>query len=195
MQNIPEKWLSFYEPHFVTKEQARAFVEDLERLNLEDTPHPAKIMMHQVQRLVTLADTIPKIRPNNETLPLLFLLICAEHIAKIFHRFDSEGHSRAYVRKFFEEFVEPDDQRAICTGITNWSREPLTLTEAIHSLYEVRCDVVHEGKYWGFHFNHRNTPMMNGEPDVIVTITLDEFRDIIVRGAINAIQRYRAAAT
>lgn len=191
MQIIPDKWLSFYEPHFDSVERARIFVEDLEHLNLEDNPHPAKVMMHQVQRLVTLADNIPSIRPNNETLPLLFLLICAEHIAKMFHGFEGEGQSRAYVRRFFEEFVGDEDQEAICIGITNWEREPLTLVDAVHSLYEVRCDIVHEGRYWGFHFNNRNSPMMNGEPNVIVNITLQEFRNIVVRGAIQAIQRYR----
>jgi hypothetical protein len=56
-----ERWLSFYKPFFASETEARTFVESLESLYLGDSRHPAKIMMHQAQRLVSLADELPQI--------------------------------------------------------------------------------------------------------------------------------------
>ncbi|MBD3671243.1 MAG: hypothetical protein HUJ29_10750 [Gammaproteobacteria bacterium] len=80
-----EKWINFYEPFFPNRDDATSFVEKYEELCPDGKAHTAKIMMHQTQRLVSLADDIPNIRAGNETLPLLFLLVCAEHIAKLYH--------------------------------------------------------------------------------------------------------------
>ncbi|MCK4621669.1 MAG: hypothetical protein KAT62_05570 [Desulfuromonadales bacterium] len=190
MEINTNKWLQFFEPFFPTPGEARTFVEELEPLCIDDTPHPAKIMMHQTQRLISLADDIPEIRRNNETLPLLFLLICAEHIAKKFHNFNKDGQSRAYVRRFFNEFLSEEDKRKIETGIRKHDRKPSTVQQATDILYDVRCDTVHEGKYWGFHFHDGDTPILGTDPDVIISIKLSELRNIIVRGCIEAIKSY-----
>ena len=100
-----EKWLEFYKSFFSDKDEATRFVEKYEKLDLDSPYHPAKIMMHQTQRLITLSDDLPKIRPGKESLQLLFMLICAEHIAKIHDHFEGEGKSRAYVRYFFENLL------------------------------------------------------------------------------------------
>jgi|26BtaG_2_1085354.scaffolds.fasta_scaffold48334_1 hypothetical protein len=185
-----EKWLSFYRPYFESEQQANDFVSALERLDADHPSHSAKIMMHQVQRLVSLANDIPQIRPGNETLPLLFLLVCAEHIAKLHHKYQGEGQSRSYVRRFFEEFLTEEDETLIRSGITSWERRPLPLREAIDILYTVRCDLVHEGRYWGFHFRNGGTSMINGDPDVVVNLKLHELTDIVVRSAIRSIQTF-----
>src|SRR5690606_10903130 len=119
------KWLRFYEPFFDSEQEAVAFVAPLEELRLGHPRHTAKIMMHQAQRLVSLADDIPKIRKGNETLPLLFLLVCAEHIAKLSDGFDGEGKSRAYVRNFFEWFLSKEQQEELTLGITTHERKPV----------------------------------------------------------------------
>jgi hypothetical protein len=147
-------------------------------------------MMHQTQRLVSLADDLPAIRKSNETLQLLFLLICAENIAKLADDFAEDGKSRAYVQNFFTWFLTTEEQNQICTGITKHGFQPSTLHEAVGALYDVRCDVVHEGKYWGFHFRGTQDPILNKEPDVIVSLTLSEFRRIVVQGCIAAVQTY-----
>lgn len=64
----------------------------------------------------------------------------------------------------------------------------LSFEKVVDLLYAVRCDVVHEGKYWGFSFQDGNIPMVNVEPDVNVFMTYLELRDIIVKGCINAIK-------
>jgi hypothetical protein len=125
-------------------------------------------MMNQTKRLICLADEILKIPPKRETLQLLFLLICAEHIAKLFKGFAGEGQSRAYVRKFFKCFLSLAQQQQLCVGIMKHDHNPLSLQEAVDALYKVRCDVVHEGKSWGFHFRVGDDPLKNWEPDVIV---------------------------
>lgn len=188
--NDTNRWLPFYKQFFDSEVEALTFVESLESLCFGDPRHPAKIMMHQTQRLVSLADEFPKIRKNNETLPLLFLLVCAENIAKLADNFDGEGHSRLYVRNFFSWFLMPGEQDTLCTNITRHDRRSLSLQQAIDALYEVRCDVVHEGMYWGFHFHDGGAPMINSEPDVVVSLTLEDFRSLVVKGCIRAIQGY-----
>lgn len=186
-----DKWINFFAPFFANRNDAISFVEQNEKLELGGSHHPAKIMMHQTQRLISLSDDLPKIRPEKESLQLLFLLVCAEHVSKIYNNFEGEGKSKAYVRYFFENLLSNEEQDILRTGITKWDRKPNTVRGAIDALYQVRCDVVHEGRYWGFQFNDGNSPMLNGEPDVIVNIKLADLRFLIVTGCINAIRSYR----
>jgi hypothetical protein len=185
-----DEWIDFYAPFFVSREEAALFVERFEGLTLEDSHHPAKIMMHQVQRLVSLADDLPQIRPQRESLQLLFLLICAEHISKLHDNFDEEGRSRAYTRRFFEELLPEKYRDSLRRGFSSIDRQPLTVREIVDLLYDVRCDVVHEGNYWGFHFHDGRTPMLNTDPDVIVNIMFQDLRAIVVLGCIEAVRTY-----
>lgn len=187
-----ERWLPFYEPFFPSAAEATAFVAPLEALRLGAAKHPAKIMMHQTQRLVSLSDDLPTIRQGNESLRLLFLLICAENTAKMADSYEGEGRSKAYVRNFFHWFLSQHEQRILRAAITRHDGVGLTLQEAVDTLYRVRCDVVHEGKYWGFHFHDGDVPILNVDPDVTVSITFLEFRCLVVRGCINAITRFPA---
>lgn len=186
-----EKGIDFYKPFFKDLDETHNFVKGLEKLGPGDPMHPAKIMMHQVQRLVTLADDLPKIRPQRESLQLLFILICAEHIAKLHDNFDKEGQSRAYTRRFFEVILSDIEMDYLKKGFSSFDRTPLSVREIVDLLYDVRCDVVHEGSYWGFHFHDGKTPMLNTDPDVIVNIRLSDLRTILVRGCINAITTYK----
>ena len=188
-----EKWLPFYTPFFGSEQQARTFVEPLERLALGDANHPKKIMMHQAQRLVSLADDIPTIRGANETLPLLFLLICAEHLAKMSRSYNGEGQSRAYVRNFFEWYLEPDEKSLLMASIRHLNGGALSLQQVVDALYDIRCDTVHEGKYWGFHFQDGETVMLNSDPDLQIGVALRDFRALVVKGCIRAINAFGAA--
>ena len=61
-----DEWLAFYDFYFEKQEEAKEFVESCEMQT-----HPnnaAKIMMHQVQRLLSLSDDMQKIRPNDDPL-------------------------------------------------------------------------------------------------------------------------------
>ena len=185
-----DKWIDFYAPFFENREKARQFVENLEKLDVNDVKYAAKIMMHQAQRLVSLADDLPQIRAGKESLQLLFLIICAEHISKLHANFNSEGQSKKYTGRFFEELVIGSDQNRLISKFKRDNLQSLNLGEIVDLLYDVRCDVVHEGKDWEFHFHDGHTPMMI-DPDVIVYMRLQEFRDIVIRGCINAVKTYR----
>ena len=167
-------------------------------------------MMHQTQRLVSLADDLGQ---NKEVLQLLFLLICAEHIAKLYGNFTGEGQSRPYVRKFFRWFLSAEQQQQFSQGvrkpdsgvadpgaathrptaapkrILELDLDLQSLQSAVDALYAVRCDVVHEGNTWSFSFPQEGKGSMINE-GVIVSLTAAEFRSLVVWGCIKAIERY-----
>jgi hypothetical protein len=185
------KWIDFYRPFFASDEETKTFVKICEELAPDVTNHNAKIMMHQTQRLVLIANDLSNIRPGREALQLLFLMICVEHISKLHDGFTGEGQSKKYVKRFFAEFITESAKDKLEKSFIDNSSTPmkaLGLDKAVDLLYSVRCDVVHEGNYWGFSFHDGLTPMVNGDPDVNVYITLRELRDIIVQGCIRAIK-------
>jgi len=183
------KWIEFYSPHFPDEEETRAFVEACEQLVAPD--NAAKIIMHQAQRLISIADDLPQIRRYQEALQLLFLIMCAENIAKLHDGFDDEGRSKAYVLKFFSDFLSDVDKRALGSGFADHTAHTLPslgFDRAIELLYNLRCDVVHEGNYADFAFQGGGVSMMNTDPDVIAHLSFREVRDIVVRGCINAVR-------
>ena len=198
-----EDWVNFFDhPEFFnTSDEAKEFVEKLECLGPENPRHKAKIMMHQTQRLVSIADALPKIRPEHEpaqSLQLLFLLICAEHIAKLHAREEQDGQSRKYTQQFFNKFLNENDKQAVIRGFRRIPEEyfpdpvnsTMSLSEVVSLLYDIRCGVVHEGNYWDFHFHDGNLTMINTDPDIEVSITFPELRNCVVRGCIKAIKTY-----
>ena len=182
-----EPWLSFYQPHFPSQLAAEQFVEACENLEPSRPNHVAKIMMHQAQRLVSIVDDLPGFRPQREPLQVLFLLMCVENLSKLHDGFSGEGKSRHYVQRFFERFLSKTDKDAIAFGFTvNADRLPLGFSKAVDLLYDIRCDVVHEGNYTDFSFHDGQTSMVNTNPDVIAEISFARIRDIVVQGCINA---------
>jgi hypothetical protein len=183
------EWLNFYLRYFPTETETRDFINACEQqLPPNNT---AKILMHQAQRLISLSDDIIKIRPHTDSLRLLFLLMCAENIAKLHDGFTGEGLSRKYVHKFFTDFLSDNDEQGLGAGFRDNSASAhllptLGLNKAVDMLYEIRCDAVHEGKFWSFAFHDGTMSMVNTDPDVIAEITFDSLRDIVVRGSINA---------
>jgi hypothetical protein len=149
-------------------------------------------MMHQCHRLVTIADDMENLRRGHDSLPLLFLLVCAENISKLHSNFEGEGQSRAFVRRFFENHLSPAEKKSLTEGIQRVGELRPTLEHAVVALYEVRCDLVHEGNYWNFHFPEPNTyRLLNGMNTTIRTgIPFHEVRSMIVLGCIRAIHSY-----
>ena len=184
-----EPWLSFYCPHFVSRTEAEGFIRACEKLQPSAPNHIAKIMMHQTQRLVSIVDGLPKFRPHQEPLQVLFLVMCAENIAKLHDGFSEEGKSRYYVQKFFEKFLSNPDKDTLSHGF-KVNVDPLPsigFNKAVDLLYDIRCDVVHEGNYTDFAFHDGHMAMVNTTPNVIAEIQFVQVRDIVVRGCINAI--------
>ena len=121
---------------------------------------------------------------------MLFLVMCAENIAKLHDGFSGEGKSRQYVQRFFASFLSQSDKDALSYGFTlnKGKLPPIGFTKAVDLLYDIRCDVVHEGNYTDFAFHDGQMEMVNTNPDVIANIRLVRIRDIIVQGCINAIK-------
>ena len=187
MRTPEEDWAAFYRPQFQSEVELMEFVGACE--SQSPPKNAAKLIMHQTQRLVSLADDIPQLRPKREALQLLFLMICAEHVAKLQDGYADEGRSRHYARLFFERCLSDPDRRLMRSAFTDHHdirMRFLTIREAADELYTIRCKVVHEGDYWDFTF-YDNMPMLNER--VICNISFSEFRELIVRSAIRAAQR------
>lgn len=185
------QWFNFYRPFFATDAETETFVSNCEEIAPDAADHDAKIMMHQTQRLVSIANDLSSFRPGREALQLLFLMICVEHISKLHDGFTGEGQSKKYVKIFFAEFITESAKDKLEKSFIDNSSTPmkaLGLDKAVDLLYSVRCDVVHEGNYWAFSFHDGQIPMVNVDPDVNVYITLRELMDIIVQGCIRAIK-------
>jgi len=196
-----QDWISFYETFFPSPEEAQKFVHRCETLAPTGAPVPQiviapKIMMHQTQRLVSLGDDVKIIRPGHDALQLLFYLVCAENIAKLFDDFDKEGQSRKYVRMFFAEFLEQEEKEIIATTfLLPVKNTCLDLDGAIDLLYDVRCNVVHDGLYWRFSFAAPKKPapmsIASTKNDLYIVIKLQKatFRSLLIKGCIRAISR------
>jgi hypothetical protein len=185
-------WLDFYRAHFPDEEALKCFVEGCEQLEPDDQKHRAKIMMHQGQRLLTIADAMETVESGREPLKLLFLLIASENISKLSLAYEGEGQSRHHVKRFFNEFCLAQDKLAIKHGIEICGQ--VSNFEALISvLYDVRCDVVHEGTYWGFDFATPESPtiLTGTHPNQVLRVKMqyEEFRDIVARGIIVATQQ------
>lgn len=147
--------------------------------------------MHQTQRLISIADDFPSLRPEEESLQILFLLMCTENISKLHDGFKKEGKSRYYVHRFFENFLSDNDKQILENGFIDNSdihQKSLKLTKVVDMLYDIRCDVVHEGNYSFFHFQSGRIPMLNFDPNVTANLTYSQVRDVIVRCCISAIK-------
>lgn len=192
-----KQWIDFVEPYFSDKNKARIFVEKCEKIPKKK--QNAKLILHQAQRLVTLADDIYKIRPR-DSLRVLFLIICAETIGKLYENFTEEGKAYKHVKVFFIKLCDPEDTKSLNNSfsiqtIKKRNKKVLCLYQVIEYLYRIRCDVVHEGRYYEFSFNRPDTqetatPNFKKQELIYSKITYDILRNIVVRGAIRAINDY-----
>ncbi|MCX7084138.1 MAG: HEPN domain-containing protein [Methylococcales bacterium] len=184
-----EKWIDFYEEFFTNRTEAINFVAVLEAIqDPSQQTHRAKVMMHQTQRLCSLANDLPKIR-NYESLQLLFLIICTENIAKLYYDFNGQGQSKEYVIKFFTDFINPENKIRLEQGFSDIEHRKLNSKSIAERLYKIRCDIVHEGKYWDFNFldSTDNTSMINLNQEIIAHLSQSEFRKIIGQACVDAI--------
>lgn len=192
-----KQWVDFVKLYFPDKSKAEKFVKKCEKLPKKK--QNAMLMLHQTQRLIMLADDIYKIRPR-DSLRVLFLIICAEVVAKLYKNFAGEGKSHEHVKVFFTKLCDHSDMEFLDNAfyiqtIEKQNKKGLCFNQAIDYLYKIRCDVVHEGRYWEFFFNkpdipERATPNFRKQELVYSRITYDVLRAIVVRGAIRAIDDY-----
>jgi hypothetical protein len=131
-------------------------------------------------------DSIARDRP---ALKILFYVISAEAVAKIVNNYNSEGQSKKHVIKFFEEICDSNQQTTLEKAFLRDTGKYLNLREAIELLYDVRCDVAHEAKYFSFHLkssasNPPETTIVGGFTGTS-HITANDLRGIILAGSVN----------
>jgi len=192
-----------FRPAFESLHRAQQFVTVIK--GIPRVKSPAKIILHQVGRMVWLGDRIEEVAIGRPALPLTFLLIAAEAAAKLARGFTYEGRSRAHVRLFFEEDCPAPLRQRLATILTAAPMNaPLTTREIVDLLYDIRCDVVHEGAYFDFHMprGDDDTPLLNqvGDSVVIANVPLVVLREIVLSGAVASIfsrlsDAQRSAAT
>lgn len=152
-------------------EDARTFYDSLPAWGSEAV-RTAKVMLHQTARMVWLADRIQEVSKGRPAVPITFYIIAAEAVAKLAAGFAKEGQSRRFVREFFAKRCT-EAQRARMHRALEWAtpsppRSPDGLWEY---LYRVRCDVVHEGRYFD----------MTVEDEVCIA----EVRTVVLEAALN----------
>lgn len=184
------EWLNFYRPFFDEETNLRAFISACEEQLPPETR--SKLIMHQTARLATLGDDAVERNAGCDALGVLFLLINAECVAKLAHRFTGEGQSKRFVKRFYSEFSCPADQRLLAAGVRDSGDRELGLEGAVEVLYGIRCDVVHEGAFWDLRLNPGGLPMVHltGEGvGVAMALSLSDLRAATVRTAISAARR------
>jgi hypothetical protein len=143
--------------------------------------------MNQVRRLSSLADDNLQMRGGRHSLAVFWLTVCAETVAKLHDAGEAEEGSRKAVHRFFETFLSSEEKQAIGSGLRDArTNEPLGLQKTVDALYDVRCDVAHEGNYWDLRFYGGGTPLLDAQSPIIASMSLHEFRTIVVRGGIRA---------
>lgn len=185
-------WADFFGPAFPDIDACRAFVDCVETVPASTSK--AKIVMHQAARMLWLGDRMDEVAKGRPALQVLFHLIAAEAVAKLVNSFNGEGQSRKHVRLFFEDICA-DAHRAILGK--PFSHAPggpfLSVRETVDFLYDIRCDVVHEGAYFGLTLARPGDTVRwltpGGSGSLIVGITIQELRQIVLKGAIRGAVR------
>lgn len=182
----------FYAPAFTNHAEATTFVTTVESLN---GPVPAKIALHQGARMLWLADCMEEVAAGRDALQILFYLIAAEAVAKIVFGFKGEGKSKHHVERFFGEICSDKHRAALAESLERGPGYFLTWKEAVNKLYDVRCDVVHEGQYLTFHLNredeHRTFPVLADleELHLVAYMSAPGLRQIVLEGIVEGVRK------
>lgn len=187
-------WADFFQPAFPSIDASRAFIDCVEAVPA--TTSKAKIVIHQAARMLWLGDRMEEVGKGRPALQLLFQLIAAEAVAKLVNNFHSEGESRKHVRLFFEDICSDSHRVALGRAFSHAPGGPfLSVRETVDFLYDIRCDVVHEGAYFTLTLARPDetqkwlTPSRGGKASLIAGITIQQLRQIALEGAIRGAVR------
>jgi len=154
-----EELKSFYAPYFEKESDLVTFVSDA--FDYENGSLPKRQMLYQVQRFVSLANDIDKLRPGRDCLRMLFIKICLESLCSL------SGHTGKQKSQFYNQFIgcfsEQGKQYILgnftLSGFDDMYRghvfeahHDLTLEDFFEIIKVTRDMVVHEGIYWEMQF-------------------------------------------
>ncbi len=146
----------FYTPYFSDKDSLDSFINSVFQFDWDD--RKPRQMLFQVQRFVTLATEIDKIRPARDGLRMLFLKCCMESLCKLsnmdtldfydcFASLFSEEGSKHILDNFSLSFIEYSK-----SGVVIDESSELVIDDILSIIRAMRNMVVHEGNYWGLQF-------------------------------------------
>jgi hypothetical protein len=175
----------FFKEYFNNESE---FDEFYEKINVNER---ARKMLHQTARIISLADKLGDYIAGRPAINLLFYIITAELIAKLYYDYKGEGKSLYYVKAFFNDFCSDYNKKRLSKSIKS-NDTLLNFEEVIEFFYKVRCDVVHEGNYYKYSFKNNDAEENIFAnvllPDFIINIQIEEVRRIIIESSIRAIQ-------
>ncbi len=160
LSQLEKKYLletkEFYFPFFSEKESLDSFINRIFQFDWDD--RKPRQMLFQVQRFVTLATEIDKIRPARDGLRMLFLKCCMESLAKLsdmkttafynsFATCFSEDGKKHILDNFSLSFIEHSEN-----GIEINESFDLSINDILSIIKAMRDMVVHEGNYWELQF-------------------------------------------
>lgn len=154
-----EELKSFYAPYFTKESDLDTFVSDA--FDYENGSLPKRQMLYQVQRFVSLANDIDKLRPGRDCLRMLFIKICLESLCSL-SGYTGKQKSQFYA-KFIGCFSELGKQyilnnftlsgfEDVYCGHVYEAHHDLTLEDFFEIIKVTRDMVVHEGIYWEMQF-------------------------------------------
>lgn len=155
--------LDFYKPFFESKKELDDFVNLA--FDFENDNSSVRFMIHQVQRFVSLANDIEKIRPNRDSLKIFFIRICMESLCKIsgsnkpaffaeFEKYFSE-EAKSYILSCFEfTGIDLPDDISFNERMKYYEYESheFVFGDFLLVIKAVRDVVAHEGDYWSMQF-------------------------------------------
>ena len=183
---------------FPSRQEAEDFYSEIQ--DLPPQKNAAKLVFHQAARMIWLADRIDDVAHGRPAFQVLFYLIAAELAAKITFGFKGVGQSRKYVHRFFSEICGNQTRGRLAKSFWRMTEKAVALEEAVDLLYDIRCDVVHEGMYFGFHLQDdgdRAVPQAVhvGERVLQTDLTVLELRKMVLTGAVEAARRLLGTST
>ena len=188
---------AFYTEVFPNLEAAKSFYEQLEDLPPEK--NAGKIVFHQAARMIWLADQIDEVARGRPAFQVMFYLTTAELVAKVRFDFNGEGESRKHVHRFFGELCSDATRTKLAKSFTRLRYGEVPFTEVVDLLYDIRCDVVHRGMYYGFQLAMPGDdfPQMvhMNETSFTTNLTIPELRHMVLEGAVLASRKLLDAAT
>lgn len=149
--------ISFYAPYFDKVEELESFVSDA--LDYKNGCLAKRQMLYQVQRFVSLANDIDKLRPGRDCLRMLFIKICLESLCSLsgytpkplFYDVFVDCFSQEGKKYILENFVLSRFDDEFCGHVFEASHE-LTLGDFFELIKVTRDMVVHQGVYWEMQF-------------------------------------------
>jgi len=203
---VDKKLHNLLQPFFTTEKERGEFIKKCL------TQIRTRRMLLRLQWFSEVADDLEKIKANRPALKLIFVMAMAEGLTK--QEFGKKIHSKDAIKIFFGYTSQADKNilvRGFKRALTSAATPQLRFSSIIKILYEVRNKAVHGEDFWSFFFltkKEKEEFIKDGYTDyglmtagylgrknkkrvsLDLTLTYEEFRDVIIRTAIANIRSF-----